>query len=93
MRKHFSTNLNKKVASKTEKLTQNAEKMTPKVQRWAKFENFNYPLPASNEFFGDLRIFFSSLTDTFIKINNISKNSGEADVVKMLLDQNYSIFG
>ena len=63
------------------------------VQRWQKYEEFNYPLPSSNEFFDQLRQFFITLKDQFLNINNINQNSLTLDVVKMILDQNFNLLG
>ena len=63
------------------------------VQRWQKYEEFNYPIPSTNEQFSYLRRFFIIVKDQFFNMNNINQRTGDVDIVKMILDQNYNLFG
>lgn len=46
--------------------------MVPQMQRWQKYEKFNFPLPETNDLFYQLRGYFSFMKDSYICINNIN---------------------
>ena len=62
------------------------QKMVPHMQRWQKYEKFNFPLPETNDLFYQLRGYFSFVKDSYISINNINDETQQADIVKMILD-------
>ena len=64
---------------------------TAKIGRWQKYEKFNFPLSEESEFFNQVRLYFRYAKETFVKINNISDVNRKADIVKMMLDQNYKL--
>jgi hypothetical protein len=40
-----------------------------------------------------MRYFFQFMKESYLKINNVNDLNGQADIVKMILDQNFSILG
>lgn len=61
------------------------------MARWQKYEKFNFPLSEESEYFNQVRLYFRYAKETFVKINNISDVNRKADIVKMMLDQNYKL--
>lgn len=48
-------------------------------------------MPEVNDMFEQLRFYFSYMKDIYLKFNNISKETQQTDIVKVLLDQNYQV--
>ena len=65
--------------------------------KWQKFEKFNLPISEDNEFHLQLKKYFSLLKENYLTLNNIDQTGKpenlKVDVVKMLLDQNYTLLG
>ena len=62
------------------------------AEEWYKFEQFNFPLPETNDLFKQLKSYFSLIKDSYIKMNHINEDE-TLDIVRMILDQNYSVLG
>ena len=67
------------------------QKHNSSIKVWHKFEQFNFILSDKSDLFIDLRRFFSNMKESYLKLNNISDVTQKVDLVKLLLDQNYSL--
>lgn len=71
----------------------NDDDKVKELKNWQKYEQFNFVLDETNDFFYDLRIYFAFMKESYLTINNICSESNNTDLIKLILDQNYGLLG